>query len=94
MADDEDDYYKTKSFSDFMYNDNLGRLITFLTAVVGLTSLSFSAYYLIDGYLKKQEPVVQQQVLGIDKPEIYIERDGVKYFSHVDGKEISDLFSN
>ncbi len=76
------------SFKDFMYNTVLGRVL--ITTMIG--GSLFTGYQIMDNYLiKKSEPIVQQQVLSGEKPEIYIERDGVKYFSHVDGKEISDL---
>ncbi len=32
-----------------------------------------------------------QNVLGNEKPETYLEINGIKYYSRVDGKEISDL---
>ncbi len=36
-------------------------------------------------------PIVQKQVVAGPQAEIYIERDGVKYYSHVDGKSIEEL---
>ncbi len=47
--------------------------------------------YIFYSYLARPEPLIQKQVIGNAKADIYIERDGIKYFSHVDGKEISDL---
>ena len=49
------------------------------------------SYYTVDKYLSSREPILQQQVIGGEKPDIYIERSGARYFSHIDAKEISDL---
>ena len=47
---------------------------------------------MVDSYLiKKPEPIEQKQVIGNEEPDTFIERDGVKYFSHADGQSISDL---
>lgn len=46
---------------------------------------------ILDHYYPEQNQVIQQNVLGNEKPETYVEVNGVKYYSHVDGKEISDL---
>ncbi len=35
--------------------------------------------------------VIQQDVIGNNQPERYILKDGIKYYSHLDGKDISDL---
>lgn len=69
-----------------------------LMAVVAVTS---SLYLLVESQRKKdqhysQRPtesfdIIQKNILGNHRPEVYIEWDGVRYFSHVDGKEISDL---
>lgn len=78
-----------KSLKDLMYNTAFGRTLILISVGAGL----FTGYQIIEQYLtSKPEPIVQQQVLGGDKPDIYIERNGIKYYSHVDGKEISDLF--
>lgn len=94
IADDENVFYQSKSIRDFLFNDKLGRMITLYTVMGGLATGIYLVAYVVTNYVEKPEPVIQQQVLGKDKPEIYIEREGVKYFSHVDGKEISDLFSD
>jgi len=54
---------------------------------VGLASYGF---YNVLQQMQKPQPI-QQNVLGNEKPETYVEVDGVKYYSHIDGKEISDL---
>lgn len=42
-------------------------------------------------YSSTKISVQHQNILGSEKPETYVEMNGVKYFSHIDGKEISDL---
>ncbi len=82
------EFSPVKSFKDFMYNTLTGRGIM----AMGIGGALYIGYQMVDNYLiKGPEPVVQQQVFGTNKPEIYIERNGVKYFSYVDGREISDL---
>ena len=39
-------------------------------------------------------PVGVGLVVGGPEPEVFIERGGVQYFSHIDGKEISDFVKN
>ena len=36
-------------------------------------------------------PIEQKQAIGNSQPDIYIQRNGVKYYSHVDGKSIDEL---
>ena len=36
-------------------------------------------------------PVYERNVLGDERPETYIEVNGVKYFSRFDGRDVSDL---
>lgn len=70
-------------------NTFLGRATTLM-----LTGLALSGiYHIANTYVSKiqPEPLVQKQVIGADKPDIFIERDGVRYYSHVDGKDISNL---
>ncbi len=84
-----------KSFRDLMYNSDAGRFLIMISLYVGIGVGICVGYQLIDNYfLKPSNPIIQQQVIGGEKPEVYIEKDGVKYYSHVDGKEISDLFKN
>jgi hypothetical protein len=84
---------KYNSFRNLIYNSDAGRFLVIMSLYVGIGVGIHVGYQLIDNYfLEKSESIVQQQVLGGDKSEVYIEQDGVKYYSHVDGKEISDLF--
>lgn len=38
-----------------------------------------------------ENKIYHQNVLRNEKPETYVEVNGVKYFSHIDGKDLSDL---
>ncbi|MEK6939543.1 MAG: hypothetical protein AABX31_02340 [Nanoarchaeota archaeon] len=60
---------------------------------LGLSYFSLAGYGLYNVFhaLLQTPKVVQENVLGNGKPETYIEVNGVKYYSHVDGKDISDL---
>ena len=88
MAKSNEDMGYASSFKDLLYNTGAGRIITLATVTTGL----ILGYKAVDSYLIKQpEPVEQRQVIGNEKPDLFIERDGVKYFSQVDGKKISDL---
>lgn len=74
---------------DLFYNTRAGRIAILGTAIcLGVVLTSYSCN-MAERYSKLQ--IQQGQVLGTEKPEIYIEHKGVRYFSHVDGKEISDL---
>ena len=80
--------HNMNGFRELMYNTMGGRFIVFSAVITSLVL----GYRTIDSYLiKKPAPIEQRQVIGDEKADIYIERDGVKYFSHVDGREISDL---
>ena len=88
MAKSNEDMRQISSFKDLLYNTGAGRIVTLATIVTGLVLGS----KVVDSYLIKQpEPVEQRQVIGNEKPDLFIERDGVKYFSQVDGKNISNL---
>ncbi|MBI4144204.1 hypothetical protein HY486_03070 [Candidatus Woesearchaeota archaeon] len=79
---------EVNSFKDLFYHTYLGRVISFGAIIVGLVL----GYQVGSSHLvKKPEQIEQKQAVGSAKPDVFIERDGVKYFSHVDGKEISDL---
>lgn len=47
-------------------------------------------HYLDQNY-PKQNYLQQKNVLGGPLPELYIEHDGVRYFSRIDGKDIGEL---
>lgn len=56
---------------------------------VYLGYMSRSAY---DFNVKRLQPeIVQQNIIGGRQPEIYLKRDGIRYYSSIDGKEISDV---
>lgn len=77
-----------KPFRDFMYNTTGGRYLIF----AALASALFAGAVAFNKYVVKDSAsIVQQNVIGNQQPEIYIEKDGVKYFSHIDGKDISHL---
>lgn len=68
-----------------------------LVGFVGLGLVAVTGPMIIDmwrtvlNHSYRQERVLQQNLLGNEKPETYVEINGVKYYSHIDGKEISDL---
>ena len=35
--------------------------------------------------------IIQQQVIGNEQPDVYIEKDGVNYYSHIDGQPLEDF---
>ncbi len=76
-----------KPFTELMYNSPAGRIVILIGVLMGVSAFCNA----ITSYFGKTEPVVQRQIIGNEKPDIFIERDGVRYFSHVDGKDISDL---
>ena len=79
---------ETSYFKDIMYNTFIGRVILTGSVITGVVL----AYDVIETYLVSgREPVQQMQVIGGEEADVFIERGGVKYFSHIDGKEISDL---
>jgi len=41
----------------------------------------------------QNKEIIHQNILGNPQPETYIVKDGVKYFSRIDGKDISDLLN-
>ena len=68
-----------------------------IVACIGIGALGLAPLYgyaissaRMESSIKSPE-VYQRNILGDDKPETYVEVDGVKYFSHIDGKDISDL---
>jgi len=74
---------------------------TALGAFYGTIALAFmiGAYYtaykgisMFSAIYDSRNNIVQQQdVRGNEKPETYVEINGVKYYSHIDGKELSDV---
>lgn len=77
------------SLKDLFYNTLAGRLAIVGTAIcLGIAVSSYSCA-IADKYGKMQ--IQQQQTVGNKQPDIYIEENGVKYFSHADGKSIEEL---
>jgi len=64
------------------------KIIMGIGVVASAITLGLGSYILYDS---TKEKVIQQNILGNGKPETYVEVNGVKYYSHIDGKEISDV---
>ena len=79
---------RCESFRDLMYNAPLGRFIIFGGVIAGIVL----AYNLADNLISRTNSIIQKNVIHWEAPETYIERDGVKYFSHLDGMNIEELF--
>ncbi|MDP3698331.1 MAG: hypothetical protein Q8R47_01975 [Nanoarchaeota archaeon] len=58
--------------------------------VAGILSVIMVAAVYQRSYAKSLEPD-NQNVLGNEKPETYVEINGIKYYSRIDGEDISDL---
>ena len=82
---------RLKSFKDLFLNTFWGRMVVLGGVLAGITLSYKSMMQASRDYSQANSGIVQRQVLGGSRLEVYIERDGVKYFSHIDGKEISDL---
>lgn len=54
-------------------------------------SIYFPEFYRSEATQGRAYSEQRQNVLGNEKPETYVEVDGVKYYPHIDGKDISDL---
>ncbi len=76
------------SFKDLFLSYPIG---TAFTLAIGLVIVSGVASGLSN--LFQDDLLYQQQAIGNSIPDVYIERDGVKFFSQVDGKNIEDLLS-
>ena len=72
-----------KVFSDPIYVIVGAVLSSILIAGAVATIESIAKYAL--------SPIEQKQAIGNPQPDIYIQRDGVKYYSRVDGKSIDEL---
>lgn len=73
----------------FFFHTDVGLIV----AVIGIVVAGYGAYNVgsrvLDHYFPEQ--AILKNVIGNKQPDVYIEKDGVKYFSHIDGKDISDL---
>ncbi len=65
----------------------------FLGASIALASFCFYGLSsdVAAQYTRKASEIIQKNVRSNPSPEVYIERDGVRYYSHVDGKSIDEL---
>jgi hypothetical protein len=66
-------------------------MIIFSTAIVGALVIATGIGGGIYNYLYSSDKTITQNVLGNNQPETYIIKDGVRYYSRIDGKDISDL---
>ena len=87
MSSEESNSRDAASVRDLLLNTPAGRIVTF-GIIIGVASLG---YAVCDTYLRRSGQVEQRQVIGNEIPEIFIEINNARYYSHVDGKEISDL---
>lgn len=58
---------------------------------LGVYVASRIGQHYLDRNYPEQSILQQKNVMGGPQPELYIEHDGVRYFSQVDGKDISEL---
>ncbi|MDO8556572.1 MAG: hypothetical protein Q7R96_05370 [Nanoarchaeota archaeon] len=87
MADEqESDITELQSLKDLFINTLAGRFVTLGTgamiAIVGC--MAIERYFAND-------KIQYRQAIGEPTPDIFIEKDGIKYFSVIDGKGVSDL---
>ena len=87
MMTTEQEEERTDSFKDILYNTYLGRM-TILGGVIAGLVLGYRA---CDNKLSEMQSPIVGNVRGNEKPETYVEVGGVKYYSHIDGKDLSDL---
>ena len=67
----------------------IGLAVTYMAGVYYFLYSAVSRFNAI--YDSRNNIVQQQDVRGNEKPETYVEINGVKYYSHIDGKELSDV---
>ena len=75
----------------FLFQTELGMAIGIGSAALGLFAMAYAGGRALDHYYPEEKQIIQRNVIGNEAPDIYIEKDGVKYFSHIDGKDISNL---
>lgn len=64
-------------------------LVSGVVATLVIMGASFGFAYLTRD--TTPESIHQEQVIGKVAPETYVELNGVKYYSHIDGKSVEDL---
>lgn len=79
----------------FLFNDGAARFLF----IFGTLGILFEGSSLFGSYLgtraKELESVsiYHDNVLGAEEPETYVLKDGVKYFSKIDGRDITDILN-
>lgn len=80
------------SLRDLFLGDPLRRIMTYSFAITtGLTIATGLTVGLKN--LFQDNLLYQQQIIGSSIPDVYIETNGVKYFSHIDGRSIEEIVS-
>ncbi|HIH15409.1 MAG: hypothetical protein QT08_C0017G0028 [archaeon GW2011_AR17] len=94
MAEEKNtfDFVPYDSFKEVFLSSPLGYVVTLTMGIIIAVGVGGGLHGLGQGLsnLFQDDLLYQQHVIGIAIPDIYIERDGVKYFSQVDGKNIED----
>lgn len=73
---------------------HIGKLIAVAAVAGSLYLIVESSRKNIQHYFQRpteSSAIIQRNILGNPQPEVYIERDGMRYFSHIDGQDISNL---
>ena len=80
------------SLKDIFYNTYWGRTFV-LGAATALAAIGCYGMYriVVADYTHNTSEIIQKNVRGNPSPEVYIERDGVRYYSHLDGKSLDEL---
>ena len=76
-------------FIDYLFSDPAGYVLVATTVIMAICGGTVVTKHFLDNYLPN--PLIQKNVLGNPQPDLYLERDGVRYYSHVDGKSIDEL---
>lgn len=79
---------KENSIKDLFVYTDIGNMIIY-GAAIGSILVGLRILYNIGTNLD-HAPISTNQVLGRSESETYIEREGIKYYSHIDGKKIED----
>ncbi|MBI4148125.1 hypothetical protein HY490_02435 [Candidatus Woesearchaeota archaeon] len=79
------------SWSDYIKVTLFESPFSWMLGIGAVFGISYVGSRVVDHYFPERNEIVQKQAIGGEAPDVYIERDGVKYFSHVDGKDIADL---
>ena len=74
---------------DYLFSNPVGYALLGTAALMAMVGGAVVTKRLLDNYLPT--PLIQKNVIGNPQPDLYLERDGVRYYSHVDGKSIDEL---